>query len=360
MANTMSKQEAQRLLERRASVAEKLSKYVAREAVYNIPRLKQFLGDYKTVLISVCKEEIEKNTEKADQCAELIGKNVANLDAIKSKLEELGISLSFEMQYSLSMGTFESEEEKKDHFEVYQEFNGAMISKEMLSAEGLAKFKKEHEGAESICERYKAEEKMLEKQIAENQRKLKHTFSSRKKEELKDCIEEDNLRLSQISSLRNSEEKARHKIEVIEGLSPEQKQEILRYMEASENLIATTRLIDEYKRRIAEIKNKKGGKELATKALDRLILQNQMSPREIVEIFGLVKTIENKVLRGIFDYRAVTKKDIPAEEYVGISEVLLRYIYEPEKELEKQEFLIERGIEPKPKVSDEPQDNEQR
>ena len=342
MVKNSEKSQAIRIAERRARVAKILSKFLSREIAFNNQRLLDFFTDFKNMAKLLIDEKIAEHTKQAEDCAKIIGKNLKNVDKIKERLEKSGISLSFPIDIPLGMGSYRDDnedDEDKDAFTIYHEFNGSRISKELLTPEGLQRLKEDYEAAKASNARYEEEKMYLNREMEEYEKKLKHTIFQKKKDEIKDALEEDNERLVTISSNIRNTDAMKHTIEVVESLTPEQKEDILKYIESTENLMEATKVIEEHKRRIAEIKEQKGGPEIITQAFENTIQKRGLSIDTVTELFSVVRRLEEKVQTGLFENKGV-KKDVLADDYLNISEAFLTYIFEPEKPVAEQEFLI--------------------
>jgi hypothetical protein len=299
----------------------------------------EFIKELDENVKAIRMERIDQNLARANECAELIGKNIGNKRRLEHQIESMGIELTFPFEYHLSLGRFSTKNGSRNSFSIYPRFNGVILSKAMLTDEGLKKLREEYA---RLLERKKVleiEEHETALQIKENQRKLKHAILRRTKADLNDRIEDENEKLSIIKSQKNDEERVRKMLEVVENLSPEQKQIIIKYLDVSAALLDILRVIDSYKKTNSDITSSRYDDEIIPEAFMRIINQKGMTRENVIGIFNMFKRVEKKVENQAYSRQPTDKKDFKVENYRKVIEGFLKYVYDPEKPVASQEFL---------------------
>ena len=339
-----SKVQEQRANEKRAILVRRYLGSIIKEMALSNPNLVGFFKTYEEYINQVVLEKIEDSTKHINENTELISRNVGNKEIIAEQLRELGVELSFPLEYSLGMGQFKYKGKMRSSFNIYQEFNGSRLTKEMLLDTDNHTIKAKYESTKSHNSTYDKEIEELKKEIAILEKKQKRTFFRSKKQQYIDELAEDNERLNLITTFKRDEESLRKTVETLENLTSEQRRKILKYLEVSESIIAPAKEIDAYKRKMGQLKFSKYYKEVMTQAFDKMVEQKGMNNEDVLKIFEMMKRVETKTNNNAYGNKMLTKKESEVEKYKDIAEGFLKYIYEPEKPLEDQEFLVIRGI----------------
>lgn len=354
-----SKIQAHRESERRAMLARKYVTSVLREIANGNPSLSKFMAKLFEQVQHTSKEKIDEFTSKADECANLIGRNVKNKNALEKRLESIGISLGFPLEYSLALGQFHTPKGNRSSFQLYQEFNGCRLSREMLTDEGIEELRNEYSMLRGRSKTQASETTEIETQLKIDERKLKHSILARTKMELKSQIDNEKDRLDLLLSQKREEQKVGETLEVIEHLTPVQRQEIMRYLEASDALTATAKLIYSYKKMMGDIRTSKSNDIIIPEAFMKMVEEDGLSRDDVIGIFSIFNRIEKKHnQRGVVK-QPIYKKGSNIADYKDVVEGFLRFVYEPEKPVENQEFLRRFDTPlveaPKRKPQDEPE-----
>ena len=336
------KQLESRNAERRSNLVRKYSPNIIKEMEYGNQKLLDFFNELYSYINQISQQRSDEAMAKIQERAKEIGVTVKSKYEIEDNLQDMGVALSFPISYQLGLGYFKDRGRNNDSFDLYQKFNGHRLSPEMLNEFDSNEAKVKCENIRTRIETYNKEIAEIQSRIDKNNRKQRHTLLKRKKTQINEDIIEEQERLSFVTSYKRADEEDLHTLETIEKLTPEQKQEILKYINISNSLIASVKQIDVYKKGIIDIKLSRYNKELVTSSFEKLIEEKGLTEKDIIDIFDMLRKVESKTEQGAYGFKAKIKRNGDIEKYQNLVEAFGKYIYEPEKPLSAQEFLKSR------------------
>ena len=337
MESRIARVQEQKMQERKAALAQRYTVHVLREMADGNTKLVEFFKELQEQVEKVSEEKLSEYETRIQECVKMIEQNIGHKKDLEARLGESGIQVSIPISYGLGEEIFHTERGDRDAFKVYQLFNGHRLNEEMITEVGLKRIKETRESTARNNTSIDAEIATLENEIKEDERKIRHTISGKKKGMLEQEIEEDKERLGILKSSKRSEAEAQEMIDFIESLTPEQKYMLMRYFSTTEALIETAKLIDAYRGKKADVKSLKD-REIMPEAFDRMIVANGKTEKDIVGLFSLLRRVEKKI--GVMPHeKRSPKKDMEMQDYKEVVEKFLEQIYEPEKDVEHQSYL---------------------
>ena len=346
-----------KLYEKRQGLVRKYIKGVLKEMALGNQELVDFFDEFE---VYVTDKSVQKTDEYMAQAKEIIkqlSSKVLQKRELEASLKKMGVDLSNPVPFNLPIGNIKTKDGNQDSFEIFEAFNGAKLTKELLTEQGFQKLKEDYEKARNNNAPYNVELERINRVIEQDEKKLKHTFRTKKKEELTDEIQDQTERLNFIKARKKEEEKMQKLVEVLEGLGPEQRREIKKYLEVSEQLTATYKTIDAFKKKLALHKLSKYNKEAVPEAFVEMVEKKGLTDEDVTSIFEMMKQVEKKADGGTYRNPIINKKDIEMDKkYKQIAEAFLQYIYEPEKPIAEQEYFVKRKE--KSKSQEEPEGEE--
>ena len=174
------------------------------------------------------------------------------------------------------------------------------------------------------------------------QRRLRFTILHSRKAELQEEIENAPRRLEILQKNKEEEEKAKQEMIAFDNLTPEQKREILRYLEASEAIAETRKLIASHEKKAAEARVSRYSEEIMLKSFERMKKEKGYTQEDISRFSDMIKTVKKKRDKKEYNLRISTKKDSEVLKYEEVIEGFLKYICEDRESIIGEDPFEER------------------
>lgn len=315
-----------------------------------------------------CKEDAvkkgKKYAEEAEECLDFINQADERRKKVIEELEESGVRLGYDgfdqgeyhvvglkdFSYVDAKGKRVSALERydidKDTVKIVNcyLFNGLYLKRSMLTNPDDTTYKDIYEKKVEENKGLREEREALIEEVQKKEKRLKRALFG------KDEKEEELMKLKkrgmEIDEKLAEEEKARQRYETFKSLTPQQKSRIIEYMDLSDSMIKTSKMVEkcgsEFKKQVSKYVI---GRETVEKVLDHMIEDGEMTEEKLSTIFRKFDRIAIRRNRGEYeDYPETHTRKIPinSTEFADIRKAMRGFI---EHAYEEDENFVEHNLE---------------
>lgn len=256
-------------------------------------QLRGFFQDLDIEIDTVRREIGSEFEAKAVELHELAQKYDKERQKILNELRESGIRTEEGRDMWYSLESFRLNErrprrgyydyDKRIEYSVMTKFNGLELTKEMLEDPENTYYKDRYEKQKEKCDKLREEDAVNQKRLKRRKFISKLTFGPTYSAEWE--INHLEKKLAENRKQYEIEEQHKTDLENFEKLTPEQKQKILAYKEATsalgEAVSAVNKAYDSFKKKVPG----KEDKEVVLQAVDRVAVKRNMTQEDFEEIF---------------------------------------------------------------------------